>query len=102
MLEGKKGILLLAKLTNAPIVPMGIWGTEKFMPIKEDMGKESFYDADINIKIGEIFNLPKKADNETKTEWEANCLNGIMIRIAELLPKEYRGFYEERNQNVKE
>ncbi|NLY44508.1 MAG: 1-acyl-sn-glycerol-3-phosphate acyltransferase [Tissierella sp.] len=102
MLEGKKGILLLVKLTNAPIVPMGIWGTEKFMPIEEDMGKESFHDADINIKIGEVFNLPKKADNETKTEWETNCLNDIMVRIAELLPKEYRGFYEERKQNVKE
>ena len=66
MLEGKKGILLLAKLTNAPIVPIGIWGTEKFMPIEKDMGKEAFYDADININIGEVFNLPKKSDDETK------------------------------------
>jgi len=94
MLEGKKGILLLAKLTNAPIVPIGIWGTEKFMPIEKDMGKEAFYDADININIGEVFNLPKKSDDETKGNWEANCLNHIMMRIAELLPKEYRGFYE--------
>jgi len=94
MLEGKKGILLLAKLTNAPIVPIGIWGTEKFMPIEKDMGKEAFYDADINMNIDEVFNLPKKSDNETKENWEANCLNHIMMRIAELLPKEYRGFYE--------
>jgi len=94
MLEGKKGILLLAKLTNAPIVPIGIWGTEKFMPIEKDMGKEAFYDADINMNIGEVFNLPKKSDDETKGNWEANCLNHIMMRIAELLPKEYRGFYE--------
>jgi len=94
MLEGKKGILLLAKLTNAPIVPIGIWGTEKFMPIEKDMGKEAFYDADINMNIDEVFNLPKKSDDETKGNWEANCLNHIMMRIAELLPKEYRGFYE--------
>lgn len=96
MLEGKKGILLVAKLTNAPIVPIGIWGTEKFMPIKKDMGKEAFYDADININIGEVFNLPKKSDDETKGNWEANCLNHIMMRIAELLPKEYRGFYDDK------
>lgn len=96
MLEGKKGILLFAKLTNAPIVPIGIWGTEKFMPIKEDMGKEAFYDADININIGEVFDLPKKSDDETKGNWEANCLNHIMMRIAELLPKEYRGFYDDK------
>jgi 1-acyl-sn-glycerol-3-phosphate acyltransferase len=48
-LEGKKGILLFAKLTKAPIVPIGIWGTEKFMPIKKDMGKEAFYDDSIGI-----------------------------------------------------
>lgn len=96
MLEGKKGILLFAKLTNAPIVPIGIWGTEKFMPIEKDMGKEAFHDADINISIGEVFNLPKKSDDETKGDWEANCLNHIMVRIAELLPKEYRGFYDDK------
>ncbi|MDF2557670.1 MAG: phospholipid/glycerol acyltransferase [Bacillales bacterium] len=96
MSEGKKGILLFAKLTNAPIVPIGIWGTEKFMPINQDMSKEAFTDADININIGKVFNLPKKSDDETKGNWEANSLNHIMTSIAELLPKEYRGFYEEK------
>jgi len=95
MLEGKKGILLFAKLTDAPIVPIGIWGTEKLMPIKEDMSQEVFYDADINIKIGKVFHLPPKSDEETKDHWETNCLNYIMMRIAELLPKEYRGFYDD-------
>lgn len=96
MNEGKKGILLFVKFTNAPIVPIGIWGTEKFMPIEKDMGKEAFYDADININIGEVFNLPKKSDDETKESWEVNSLNHIMMRIAELLPKEYRGFYDDK------
>ncbi|WP_342757884.1 lysophospholipid acyltransferase family protein [Kineothrix sedimenti] len=95
MLEGKKGILLFAKLTDAPIVPIGIWGTERFMPIKEDMSQEVFHDADINIKIGKVFHLPPKSDDETKEHWETNCLNYIMMRIAELLPKEYRGFYDD-------
>jgi len=95
MLEGKKGILLFAKLTKAPIVPMGIWGTEKFMPIEENMGNETFYDAEINISIGEAFDLPEKNDAETKGEWETNCLNRIMKGIAALLPKEYRGYYSD-------
>jgi len=93
MLEGKKGILLFAKLTNAPIVPIGIWGTEKFMPIMQDMGKEAFCDADININIGEAFKLPKRGTDETKENWEADSLQHIMVSIAELLPKEYRGYY---------
>jgi 1-acyl-sn-glycerol-3-phosphate acyltransferase len=96
MFEGKKGILLFAKLTNAPIVPIGIWGTENFMPVKQDMGKEAFFDADINVNIGEVFNLPKKSDDETKGNWEVYCLNRIMTSIAELLPKEYRGVYEDK------
>ncbi|TCL57006.1 1-acyl-sn-glycerol-3-phosphate acyltransferase [Kineothrix alysoides] len=96
MLAGKKGALLFAKLTDAPIVPIGIWGTEKFMPIKEDMGKEVFHDADINIRIGKAFHLPKKNNDETKENWEANRLDYIMTRIAELLPKEYRGFYDNK------
>lgn len=96
MLEGKKGILLLARLTNAPIVPIGIWGTEKFMPIQEDMGKETFGDAEIHIRIGEIFTLPVKGEGETKENWEAHCLHHIMTNIAALLPKAYQGFYGDR------
>lgn len=97
MLEGKKGILLFAKLTDAPIVPIGICGTEKLMPIQGDMGKEEFFDADINVNIGKVFNLPKKYDDETKTDWESNCLNLIMMNISKLLPTEYRGFYNDKN-----
>ncbi len=95
MLEGKKGVLLFAKLTNAPIVPIGICGTEKFLPINKEMGKEAFCDANITINIGKAFNLPEKDVEETKDNWETNCLNHIMTGIAALLPNEYRGFYEE-------
>ena len=35
MAEAKKGLLLMAKLSKATIVPMGIWGTEKLLPINE-------------------------------------------------------------------
>ena len=96
MLEGKKGILLFAKRTNAPIVPIGIWGSEKFMPVEENMKKESFSSANINVNIGEIFYLPKKKNDETKEDYENSCLNHIMTTIAKLLPKEYQGFYEDK------
>ena len=94
MIEAKKGILLFAKLTNAPIVPIGICGSEKFMPIKKEMEKETFNDAEITVTIGNAFKLPKISEEESKDEWEAKCLNHIMFKIAELLPKEYRGFYD--------
>ena len=94
LIEAKKEILLFARLTNAPIVPIGMSGSEKLMPIEKDMGKEVFYDAEININIGKAFHLPTKNDSETKEEWEDRCLNHIMISIAKLLPIEYRGYYK--------
>jgi len=95
MIEGKKGILLFAKLTNVPIAPIGIWGTEKLIPIEDDMGKEAFHDADITVYIGQSFKLPQKSENQTKENWEEESMQLIMTRIARLLPKEYRGYYDE-------
>lgn len=95
MIEAKKGILLIAKLTKAPIVPIGMTGTEKLYPINEsgDMSLEKFYEADVCVNIGKQFTLAKKNVDEDKKEYEERAINDIMYRIAELLPEEYRGFY---------
>ena len=62
MIEGKKGILLIARLTKATIVPIGMTGTEILLPINMsgDMGGEKFNYADINISFGTPISLPKK------------------------------------------
>ncbi len=95
MIEAKKGIILIAKLTKAPIVPIGIWGSEKLLPINKDgdMAKEKWNHADVNIKIGETITIPEKEKNEDKHQYENRILNSIMTSIAKQLPKEYRGFY---------
>lgn len=96
MNEGKRGILLFAKLTGAPIVPLAIWGSEKFMPIKEEMAEETFHNAEVHIRIGEVFRMPEKGEKEGKIEYEDRCLSRIMTGIASLLPAEYRGFYQDK------
>ncbi|MBU5455135.1 lysophospholipid acyltransferase family protein [Caproiciproducens sp. MSJ-32] len=95
MIEGKKGILLIARLTKAEIIPMGMTGTEKLLPIAKDgdMGGEKFNYADVNIKIGEPILLPAKNKDEDKHEYDERCMNYIMKSIANLLPEEYRGVY---------
>jgi 1-acyl-sn-glycerol-3-phosphate acyltransferase len=94
MIEGKKGIVLIAKKSGAPIVPIGITGTEKLMPINDnDMEKEKFYHADVTVKIGKPFYLPEKEKEENKELHTDKCLNIIMKSIAELLPDKYRGVY---------
>ena len=96
MIEGKKGILLIARLTKAPIVPIGIWGTEKLLPINEggSMADETWQHADENVRIGEPITLPTKNKDEDKKEFEKRSMDYIMKSISMLLPEEYRGVYK--------
>lgn len=95
MIEAKKGLILIAKLSKAKIVPIGITGTEKFLPINDvDMGQERIHNADITINIGKPMDLPKKEKEEGKNEYHDRAVNEIMTEIAKLLPKEYRGVYD--------
>ena len=94
MIEGKKGVVMIKNLTNASIVPIGLAGTEKLLPINEDnMAKEKFQHAIINIQIGKPIQFQDKDAKETKKEYEEKILNILMSNIATLLPKEYRGVY---------
>lgn len=95
MIEGKKGIYLIAKLTKAPIIPIGMTGTEKLLPIDKEgkMEQEKFHYAKVNLKIGGKFYLPKKDKSDDKKEYEKKCMDTIMYSIADLLPEEYKGVY---------
>lgn len=96
LIEAKKGILLIVKMTGAPIVPIGLYGTEKLLPINQegDMSAESFNYADVHINIGQQFELPKRTDEQDKKEYEEYSTEYIMKKIAELLPENYRGVYK--------
>ncbi|MFD3155838.1 lysophospholipid acyltransferase family protein [Haloimpatiens sp. FM7330] len=103
MIEGKQGILLIAKLTKVPIVPVGMWGTEKLLPIDDkDMGKEKFQHADVHVKIGKPIKLPTKQQGEDKKHYRYRCMDYIMGNIAKLLPESYRGVYSETVQGIDE
>ena len=94
MIEGKKGLLLMAKLSKATIVPIGIWGTEKLLPINDnDMASERFNYADVNINIGGPIVIPSKTGDEDKNEYHDRIMHEVMLSIAVLLPEQYRGVY---------
>ncbi|MGV8982237.1 lysophospholipid acyltransferase family protein [Clostridium sp.] len=94
MAEGKRGILLMAKLSKATIIPMGIWGTEKLLPINDKgMASEKFNYADVNVSIGDAIMLPSKNEDEDKNQYQDRVMNEIMSRIAVLIPEQYRGVY---------
>lgn len=96
MIEAKKGVLLIARLTKAPIIPIGLWGTEKLLPINEggSMADETWQHADVHVRIGEPITLPIKNVDEDKKEFENRTMDYIMKSISMLLPEDYRGVYK--------
>ena len=93
LIEAKKGILLIARMTGAPIIPIGLYGTEKLLPINKegDMSAETFNYADVHIIIGKQFEFIKIGKNQDKKD---SSTKYIMKKIAELLPENYRGVYK--------
>jgi 1-acyl-sn-glycerol-3-phosphate acyltransferase len=95
LMKARKGVILIAKKSGVPILPIGLAGTEKLMPINhDDMGKESFHSANVHVKIGKPFYLPEKEIGEDKEAHNNKCLDTIMGNIAILLPEKYRGAYK--------
>lgn len=95
LIEAKRGVLLIARATGVPIVPMGIYGTEKLLPINMEghMSREQFCDSDVFINIGDQFQMPRRESSQDRKAYEADVLETIMMRIAHLLPEAYQGVY---------
>lgn len=99
MIEGKKGVVLIQKLSKATVIPMSIMGSEKLLPINEQgMEKEKFQYADVKITIGKSLDMPVREEGEEKHQYEDRVLNYMMKNIAALLPKEYQGVYKIDNK----
>lgn len=92
--EALPGAALLASRYGAPILPIGVVGTEKvtnFISL--------FKRFRIEVIIGEPFYLPSSKDRTDKEKLTG--LTNIMMRsITELLPEKYHGHYAERGQPV--
>lgn len=96
MIEGKKGILLFARMSKAEIIPIGMAGTDKLLPISKDghMGSEKWQNANVTVNIGQKIVFPPKEKDEDRHEYEDRCMDNLMRSIANLLPEEYRGIYK--------
>lgn len=81
------GSALIALRSGAPILPIGITGTEKINGLTWLLHRPQ-----ITVNIGHSFYLPPINSKLTKIEL-VKLTNSIMERIAELLPPEYRGDY---------
>ncbi len=96
MIEGKRGILLIARLTKVRIVPLAMTGSDKILPIAKDgnMTGEKIHKGTIKVKVGKPFTIPVKAENQTKEDYEESSMDFIMRKISVMLPEEYKGVYK--------
>ena len=81
------GSALIALRSGAPVLPVGIAGTEKCKSVTGVLRRPR-----IAVNIGRPFHLPPINGRPTKVEL-ARLTDFIMRRMAELLPPEYRGHY---------
>ena len=81
------GSALIALRSGAPILPIGITGTEKIKGAGWLLHRPK-----ISVNIGHPFYLPLVSSKLTRVEL-ARLTDDIMERITELLPPEYRGNY---------
>mgnify|MGYP001281931339 CR=1 FL=1 len=84
-----RGAALLARRYQAPILPVGISGTERLKGIGW-----LFTRPHLTVEIGEPFTVSDDRGESTKEELGA-ITDLIMARIAELLPPSYRGVYHD-------
>jgi len=88
MKKAMPGVAQLALKSEAPIIPVGITGTEKmgsWLRVFNPTGN-------LRIKFGMVFSLPSIKGRPNREVLEG-LTDIIMGRIAEQLPPEYRGAY---------
>ena len=81
------GASLVALRSGAPVLPVGITGTEK---IKSPIAL--LRRLEVTVNIGKPLNLPPIDGKLTRAQL-ASATDCIMAHIAELLPQSYRGVY---------
>ena len=87
MQHARTGATLRAVRTGAPLLPVGIAGTEK---LRHRSGY--FTRPSITVTIGEPFHLPPTQGRASAARL-TELTDLIMERIAQLLPPSYRGVY---------
>ena len=88
LLPGKAGVLALAARSDAPFLPIGLYGYEKFWENLKHFRRTNFH-----LKVGKPFRLKMNSDLLSRDSRQA-VVDEVMYKIAELLPEEYRGHYQ--------
>jgi len=87
--RARHGVAYLALRSGAPILPVGITGTECALSELRRLRRPR-----LTVTIGELLITPPRASKaQARRQQVAELTDEIMHRIAALLPPEYRGVY---------
>lgn len=88
--RAKDGVTLLALRTGAPVLPVGVIGTDRFWPRGRTLWGVG---GRIAVRVGEpvVLERGRRADGERESLEDVTTR--LMLRIAALLPERQRGVY---------
>jgi 1-acyl-sn-glycerol-3-phosphate acyltransferase len=90
LIQGKAGTSFIAAKSGVPILPIANWGIENYTKNIKRLRRTR-----VNFKVGTPFVISTEKKRFSAEERQ-QITDEMMIRIAELLPESYRGFYAER------
>jgi 1-acyl-sn-glycerol-3-phosphate acyltransferase len=90
--RGFPGIVMLAHLSEAPILPLVYYGGEKIRDNLNHLRRTDFH-----IRVGKMFKLAYPLGKPDRN-LRAAMTDEIMYQIASLLPEEYRGYYSDTSK----
>jgi 1-acyl-sn-glycerol-3-phosphate acyltransferase len=91
--KGKAGSAVMASRTGAPLLPVAVMGTDKIHGISWLWKRPR-----IVVRIGRPFKLPPTNNKISKAQMQL-LTTQLMKEIAALLPPEYQGAYEKREDS---
>ncbi len=90
--RGEIGVAYIALRSGALVLPVGISGSERMA---------TFRRPKITVVIGQPFSFARHREKLSKDELR-NTTDIIMQRIAQCLPQDYRGIYDEKRMVAKD
>lgn len=87
LIAPKTGVAYLADKGGVPVLPVAIIGTDMILQNWRRLRRPH-----VEVRIGEPFNLPAVERKNRAVQLQVNT-DEIMLRIAAMLPAEYRGVY---------
>ncbi len=87
LIAAKTGVAYLADKAGVPVIPVAVSGTDRIF-----QGWAKLRRPPVIVRIGEPFTLPP-LERKNRAAQLQDITDEIMLRIAAMLPEEYRGVY---------